>query len=214
MPSASASASRVGTDHGSLPRKSTRTASALGSARQAPLRRRILEPQLDASKLGQDRSPTVVVEAIDEQHALEMVGLVLEDASQQTLPRELEGDTVNVVAAARDPRVPLRLVVRAGDREAPLLLEELPLALESTGFAMNDGPVCPSSKVNTRSEMPTCGPASPTPGASYIVSSMSSRRVRRVRSNVVTGLAGSRSTGSPRMRIGMITGRRSRSAHR
>ena len=38
---------------------------------------------------------------------------------------------------------------------------------------MNDGPVSPSSKTKSRSEIPTCGPASPTPGASYIVSTMS-----------------------------------------
>ena len=70
---------------------------------------------------------------------------------------------------------------------------------------MNIGPVMPSSNTNIRSEMPTWGPARPTPGASYIVSSMSSDSRRSASSKCSTGFAGVFSTGSPRVRIGMIT---------
>ena len=75
----------------------------------------------------------------------------------------------------------------------------------SSGFAMNIGPVTPSSNTNNRNETPTWGPARPTPGASYIVSSMSSDRRRKASSKRSTAFAGVFSTGSPRVRIGMIT---------
>ena len=55
---------------------------------------------------------------------------------------------------------------------------------------MNVGPVTPSSNTNSRSEIPTCGPASPTPGASYIVSSMSCARRRSRVVEVLDGLRG------------------------
>ena len=70
---------------------------------------------------------------------------------------------------------------------------------------MNIGPVTPSSNTNSRPEIPTCGPASPTPGAATIVSTMSSKSARSDGPNSVTGLAGSRSTGSPSVRMRRIT---------
>src|SRR5215210_3491704 len=70
---------------------------------------------------------------------------------------------------------------------------------------MNDGPVSPSSEVNNRYDNPTWGPASPTPFAAYIVSVISSTRRRSARSKRSTGFDGSRSTGSPRTRIGIAT---------
>ena len=56
---------------------------------------------------------------------------------------------------------------------------------------MNSGPVLVSSRsmssTTTRFSTPTCGAASPMPGASYIVSSMSSMSWRTPASTVSTG---------------------------
>src|SRR5919201_5232217 len=69
----------------------------------------------------------------------------------------------------------------------------------NSGLAIAVGPVSPSSKTKNRIEIPTCGAARPTPGASIIVSSMSSESLRSDGPKSVTGLAGSRRTGSPRV---------------
>ena len=67
---------------------------------------------------------------------------------------------------------------------------------------------CPSSpwtfQVNTRSPTPSCGAASPAPGASTIVSVRSATSVRSSLSKSTTGTAGVRSTGSPKSRIGLM----------
>src|SRR6187200_1518320 len=80
-----------------------------------------------------------------------------------------------------------------------------PLPSNSSGLAMSIGPVSPSSKTKRRIDRPTCGPARPTPGASYIVSSMSSHSFASLASNSTTGLEGVRSTGSPIVLMGRIT---------
>src|SRR5688500_13780353 len=53
-------------------------------------------------------------------------------------------------------------------------------------------------------DRPTCGAASPTPGASYMVSIMSSAIFRSAWSKGSTGRAGWRSTGSPSCRMGRM----------
>src|SRR5690606_28462531 len=61
-----------------------------------------------------------------------------------------------------------------------------------------------TSTTITRFPTPTCGAASPTPSAAYIVSSMSSMSVRTSSSTTATGSARARNTGSPRIRISRI----------
>ena len=61
------------------------------------------------------------------------------------------------------------------------------------------------SKTKTARGTPIWGAASPTPGASYMVSIMSSTSRRTPASMSLTGVAGIRSTGSPNERMGKIT---------
>ncbi len=208
--SAPASASRVGTDQGSLPRKTTR---------------KVVIPRPDAARrrTGDPSSPN----SMRRSSAITDRGGPRRRDDRCTACRRGGRSRAGRCARAaplpsprsgrRRGRCP-RQVIREkrgvswygpGIDRHPSSSSSSPCGSMSTGLAMNTGPVSPSSKTNSRSEMPTCGPARPTPGASYIVSSMSSRSARRRRSNSVTGFAGSRSTGSPRVRMRMITSSRS-----
>ena len=204
--SAFASALRVGTDQGSLPRKTTRAVVPADLSQRCPPRRQ--DPRVPARCVGARPAPiaALVVEAVDVQRAFQVVGLVLEDAGEQPLPGELEGRTLDVLAAARS--VAYRVVSWYGpgiDRH-PSSSTGLALAADELGFAMNSGPVSPSSNTNRRRR---CPPA--VRRARPRARRTSSRPCRlggsaQARSKGVTGLAGSRRTGSPRVRIGMITG--------
>src|SRR6266545_2792153 len=80
-----------------------------------------------------------------------------------------------------------------------------PVSPLTVGFTRARAPVpSPSSNTNSRMDRPICGAASPTPGASYIVSIMSSTSRNRATSNCSTGFAGCRSTGSPSCRMGRM----------
>ena len=76
----------------------------------------------------------------------------------------------------------------------------LPSLATMTGFTIFSGP-SPQSITTTRRKIPTCGAARPTPGAAYMVSSISSKSVSRRSSNFVTGRHTFRSVGSPSVNI-------------
>src|SRR5690606_22146691 len=61
-----------------------------------------------------------------------------------------------------------------------------------------------ASKTAIRSPTPIWGAAKPTPGASYMVSFMSSTSLRILSSISSTGFAGVRNTGSPNFRMGKM----------
>ena len=138
------------------------------------------------------RAAALLVEAIDVQRAVEVIGLVLEDAREQSFTGRSRTARLHVLTAAGDRETRVRRVVRTRDRQTAFLLHRLARRRRpAPGLAMNIGPVSPSSKTNSRIDRPTCGPARPTPGASYIVSSMSSHSVASAASNSTTGaLAG------------------------
>ena len=130
---------------------------------------------------------------------------MLEDPREETLADELVRRAVEVLAAARDARVSRGGVVRAGDRQAPLFLEELTHGIEELRVRHEPRARLPSSNTKSRREIPTWGPARPTPGASRIVSPCRRRARGAAGPNSLTGAAGSRRTGSPSVRMRRIT---------
>ena len=87
----------------------------------------------------------VLVEALDEQHAVEVVDLVLEDPGQvlvgldrDLVAVEVEPGQVDLLGTHDRPR-------QAGDRETPSSKVHSPRASESTGLTTVTGPPSPMS---------------------------------------------------------------------
>src|SRR5262249_33995178 len=119
----SARASRDGTDQGALPRKTRRIAGLAGGPSPPPAGP--LQAEVPLPKLGHGLAPLLLGEAVDEQHPVHVVGLVLEDPGHEALAGERDGLAVEVQPAHRRPQGPAVLVPEVRDGQAPLLLDDL-----------------------------------------------------------------------------------------
>ena len=129
-----------------------------------------------ASRLAQARPSCARVEPVDEQDAVEVVGLVLDRAGQQL--RALDADRVAVhVPAGRDHvQVPAAVPAEAGDGQAALRRPPRSPRRPASTSGLTRWPNSPSTyQVKTRRPTPICGAASPAPPARR-ASSRSGRR--------------------------------------
>src|SRR5206468_4463761 len=99
------------------------------AALRTPARRGLLERELDAPKLGQHLASRLVIEPIDVEGAVHVVGLVLEDPSQQALTHYLHLPALHILTATSDLLGTGGGVIRTRDRQAALLFGELSLAV-------------------------------------------------------------------------------------
>ena len=129
---------------------------------------------------------------------------MLQHPSQQLIACVLDSWTLEI-QTAHPGETPVELSARndPGTDRHPSSNDHSPSVSRSSGLTRHLGP-SPTSKTTTLREIPICGAASPTPGASYMVSSMSATRRWTVWSISTTGSAWARSTGSPNVRIGNI----------
>jgi hypothetical protein len=130
--------------------------------------------------------PLLVVEKVDEEDTVEVVDLVLEHAAGEIIEFEVEFIALEVVSLHVDLGGTDDVPVQAGYRQTTL--GELGLA---TGF--DDDGVDDDTRIVVA--------ASPTPGASYIVTNMSCTSLANAPSTRVTSAARWVSTGSPMTRI-------------
>ena len=123
---------------------------------------------------------------VDEQHAVEVVDLVLQAGREQAVGLELLRLAVRDRDSRPSPRRALDLGVIVGDRQAAFLVDRARRRRVATisGLMKTCGagssPSLARSITSRRSGSPTWMAASPMPGASYIVSSMSSSEVADV----------------------------------
>jgi hypothetical protein len=117
---------------------------------------------------------------------------MLEDARHPAVDFKFLRLAVAVQAFDLDSLEPFHFTLNAGDREAAFHTPDL--FFRSLGDLRVD-PSEYSTTINC-SEILTCGAASPTPGASRMVSIMSSIKVCKFLSNFVIGFALRRRTGS------------------
>src|SRR6185436_18368961 len=88
---------------------------------------------LELAELAHHVAPARVVETIDVEHPVQVIGLVLEDPRQQTLGRDVEWFAVELGAHQPNPPGANRRVVRTGDRQATLLERFLALRFGEPG---------------------------------------------------------------------------------
>ena len=147
------------------------------------------------------RAPRLVVRAVDDQNAVEMVELVLYDARRGRLELELDGLAVRVDSLDRDRLRPLDGDEHVSQRQTALVVDLRVLgALVIIGLTSTRS--SPSStNTNSRRSTPTCVAASPTPLASCMSAVIRSTRRSRSSSKPSTSRAFMRSTVSPYWRI-------------
>ena len=147
------------------------------------------------------------VEAVEEQHPVEVVGLVLDGTGQQV--GALDGDrlAVHVEAAGDHGQRALAVDGQAGDRQAALRAVLDVLGEVRTGLTR--WPTSPSTfQVNTRRPTPICGAARPgAGGVEHGVGEVLDEAAQLlVEVDDLDGLL--RRTGSPKSRMGWIATRR------
>ena len=87
----------------------------------------------ELAELAHHVTPARVVETVDVEHPVQVVGLVLEDPRQETLRHDVERFAVEIGARQADPRGADRRVVRTRDRQASLLERLLALRFGEPG---------------------------------------------------------------------------------
>ena len=122
------------------------------------------EPELDATQLGEHGFAPFVIESIDIEHPAQMVGLVLEDPRQQTLPDELLRLAARIQPAAPDRLEPRRGVVGPGDRQAAFFQDDLSLAVEQLGVRDEQRAVLPVVEHEQLQRDPDLGSREPDAG--------------------------------------------------
>ena len=149
-------------------------------------------------------------DVVDEQHAVQMVDLVLQAGGEQAVGFDLLRLAVAVEILDPDRGRPLDLGIIVRDRQAAFLVDRALVAeLSRTSGLMKTcgaggSPSLARSMTSMRSGSPTWIAARPMPGASYMVSSMSSASFSSGASTRSTGLETWRRTGSGRMMSGLI----------
>ena len=147
---------------------------------------------------------------IDEQFAVEMVDLVLEAGGEQALGLDLAALVVAVEIAHPDLRRARDLLVIFGHRQAAFLVDRFlfrgfdDLRIGENIAARGSSSFLARSITSTRLATPIWIAARPMPGASYMVSSMSSISARTSSSTTPTFSLAARNRGSGRHRIGRM----------
>ena len=143
-------------------------------------------------------------DVVDEQHAVEMVDLMLQRRRQQALGEHFPRLALAVEKARAHLRRPLDLFVIFRDRQAALLVDR-PLVGRPEDLGIDEIRGCGGSSflamsmTITRIASATWIAARPMPGASYMVSTMSSISSRKPSSTCPSGALTRRSFGSGRM---------------
>src|SRR6185437_14306853 len=144
-------------------------------------------------KFTQDHTALHRGEMVDEQHAVEMIHLVLDAGREQVLGVEF-ADFVFIIEIAQLDRPGPFDVISSSDTHS------------NSGLAMRIGcgfsPSRATSSTMTRFKAPTCGAARPMPGAAYMVSSIESISRRVASSTRTIGFALPLRRGSGAVMIG------------